>query len=77
MIIIQGFIRTAPENAAKFKEAATAVIAATRQEPGCISYSYGEDIGEPGLGIDVVHFCRDDEGVHDRRPLPAAIGPGE
>ena len=33
-----------------------------------------EDIGEPGLGIDVVQFCCADEGVHDSGPVAAAVG---
>jgi quinol monooxygenase YgiN len=49
MIVIQGFIRTAPENAAKFREAAAPLIAATKQEAGCIEYAFAEDIGDPGL----------------------------
>ena len=32
-----------------------------------------EDVGEPGLGVDVVELRGADEGVHHRRPLPAAI----
>lgn len=69
MIIIQGFIRTAPENAAKFKEAAAAVIAATRQEPGCISYCYGEDIAEPGL-FHIAERWADDGAIaaHNKAP---------
>ena len=34
----------------------------------------GEDIGEPSLRVDVVHFCGDDKAVHFRRPLSAAVG---
>ena len=37
----------------------------------------GEDVGEPSLGIDTVHFGRDDETVHRRGAMPAAIGPAE
>ena len=37
----------------------------------------GEDIGEPGLRIDVVRFCHGDEGVHDRGSVTAAVGSGE
>ena len=36
-----------------------------------------EDVGEPGLRIDVVHFCGDDERIHNRGALPTAIGAGE
>ena len=37
----------------------------------------GEDVGEPGLGVDVVELRGADESVHHRRPLAAAIGAGE
>ena len=33
-----------------------------------------KNIGEPGLWIVVVHFCRDDQAVHDRGAVAAAIG---
>lgn len=37
----------------------------------------GEDVGEPGLGIDVVELCGDDGGIHVGRTLAAPIGTGE
>jgi len=37
----------------------------------------GEHVGKPGLGVDVVELCGDDQGVHQRRALAAAIGAGE
>jgi hypothetical protein len=37
----------------------------------------GEDIGKPGLWVDVVHFGRDDEGIHGGRSLTAALGTRE
>lgn len=36
-----------------------------------------EDIGEPGLRIDAVHFGGDDEAIHGRRALAAAIRTAE
>ena len=36
-----------------------------------------EDISEPGLRIDVVELGGDDEGVHHRGSLTAAVGAGE
>ena len=35
----------------------------------------GENIGEPGLRIDVVHFGGDDKGIHGGSPFTAALGP--
>ncbi len=49
MILIQGHLKTTPENVAKLKAAAALLIAATRQEPGCIAYAFAEDIAEPCL----------------------------
>lgn len=37
----------------------------------------GEDIGEPGLGIDTVEPGGGDQAVHDRGTLATAIGAGE
>lgn len=37
----------------------------------------GEDIGEPGLRVDAVHFCRDDEAVHSCGAPPSAIRSAE
>ena len=42
-----------------------------------MSRNAGEDVGEPGLGIDPIHFGRDDETVHRRGAMAAAIGPTE
>ena len=36
-----------------------------------------QHVGEPSLRIDVVHLGGDDEAVHERRPLAAAIRAGE
>ena len=37
----------------------------------------GQDVGQPGLGIDIVHFGGDDQAVHGGGPLPAPIRAGE
>jgi hypothetical protein len=37
----------------------------------------GQHVGQPSLGIDIVHFCRDDDAVHGGGSLSAAIGAGE
>ena len=52
MIVIQGYLQTTPENAAKLKEAAAPLVAASRAEAGNIAYAFAEDIGTPGL----LHF---------------------
>lgn len=37
----------------------------------------GEDVGQPGLRIDVVEFRRHDQRRHGRRPGSAAFGAGK
>ena len=37
----------------------------------------GQDVGQPGLRIHVVHRGRDDDAVHGGGALSAAIGAGE
>ena len=36
-----------------------------------------ENVGEPGLRVDIVHFCRDDQGVHEGSPVTAAFRSSE
>lgn len=44
---------------------------------GRMGRNTSQDIGEPGLRIDAIHFGRDDEAVHGRRALSATIGSAE
>ena len=37
----------------------------------------GEDVGEPGLGIDVVQLRGDDQGIHERGAVATALGTGK
>jgi len=37
----------------------------------------GEDIGQPSLRVNVVHFCGHDEAIHFRSPQSAAVGTSE
>ena len=37
----------------------------------------GENVGEPGLRINIVHLGRDDQAVHHRGPLAATIRAAE
>lgn len=36
----------------------------------------GQDIGEPGLRIDIVELGGDDQALHEGSPLPATVGAG-
>jgi quinol monooxygenase YgiN len=49
MLIIVGTIRLPPEDSAAAREAIERMITASRAEDGCLTYSYSEDILEPGL----------------------------
>src|SRR5205085_10667316 len=37
----------------------------------------GEDVGQPGLRVDAIHLGRDDQTIHGRRALSAAVRPTE
>ena len=57
-IIIAGTVRVPPENLASLKPHQLAMLAASRAEDGCVTYSYGVDVAEPGL-IRVFEIWRD------------------
>ena len=48
-LILAGTYRLPPENIAELKTHVAEIVAATRQEPGCIEYANAEDATEPGL----------------------------
>jgi len=74
MILIQGYIKVAPENVAKVKELAGPLVAATRQELGCLAYAFAEDLSEPGL-IHIAERWADDAALdaHNKTPHLAAF----
>jgi quinol monooxygenase YgiN len=49
MILIQGHVRVHADDVAGLRAIAAPMLAASRAEPGCIFYSYAEDVIEPGL----------------------------
>ena len=57
-LIIAGTVRVPPENLARFKPHMLAMLEASRAEDGCLTYSYAEDVAEPGL-IRVYEAWRD------------------
>jgi quinol monooxygenase YgiN len=69
MILIQGHIKVSPDNVARLKEVAAPLIAATRQEAGCIAYAFAEDIGEPGL-VHIAERWADDAALADHNKTP-------
>jgi quinol monooxygenase YgiN len=49
VVIVMGSFRIPVENLARARPLMARVIAATRAEPGCVSYSYAEDMVDAGL----------------------------
>ena len=49
MLVITGTFRVPPDRIDAARPPMAAMIAASRAEPGCQYYSYGEDVLEPGL----------------------------
>ncbi len=48
-VAVLGHFRLPPEKLEEARPMMTRVIEATRAEPGCTTYSYAEDVNEPGL----------------------------
>ena len=59
MIIILGTVRLPHDNIARARAAMEAMVMASRAEDGCLSYSFGEDVLDPGL-IVVAEAWRDE-----------------
>jgi quinol monooxygenase YgiN len=58
VILVTGHIRLAPDNMDRVRPHMRTVLDATRKEPGCLLYAYGEDVLDPGL-VRVVERWRD------------------
>src|SRR5258706_6406484 len=61
-VIIAGTVRVQPETLAGLKPHMEAMLAASRAEDGCLTYSYAEDVAEPGL-IRVFEAWRDQAAI--------------
>jgi quinol monooxygenase YgiN len=74
MIIVEGWVRAAPEDLEALKGPAAAMIAATRAEPGCLDYAFAIDLLEPGL-LRIVEKWSDDAALaaHFQTPHMAAF----
>jgi quinol monooxygenase YgiN len=57
-VIVAGTFRVPPENLDALMTPLRAVVEATKAEDGCVTYSYGADVLEPGL-IRVFEIWRD------------------
>lgn len=49
MLIITGTFRVPPSSMAAARPVMAAMVAGSRAEAGCLHYSYGEDVLDPGL----------------------------
>ncbi|RYD49829.1 MAG: antibiotic biosynthesis monooxygenase [Sphingomonadales bacterium] len=49
MLVITGTFRVPPHNLDAARPYMAAMIAASRAEAGCLHYSYGQDVLDPGL----------------------------
>lgn len=61
-VIIAGTVRVPPANLPSLKPHMEAMLAASRAEDGCLTYSYAEDVAEPGL-IRVFEAWRDQAAI--------------
>lgn len=49
LILVTGHFRLAPENMERARPHMRAMLEATRTEPGCVLYAFGEDVLDPGV----------------------------
>jgi quinol monooxygenase YgiN len=61
-VIIAGTMRVPPENLENLRPHMLNMLDASRAEDGCLIYSYGEDVAEPGL-IRVFETWRDHKAI--------------
>jgi len=47
MLVVTGTVEIAPDSIERMKEAARVVARATREEPGCHTYGFWQDLEEP------------------------------
>ncbi|WP_374346210.1 putative quinol monooxygenase [Phenylobacterium sp.] len=74
MIIVEGWVRAAPEAIEALKAPAAAMVTATRAEPGCIDYAFAVDLLDPGL-LRIIEKWTDDAALaaHFQTPHMAAF----
>ena len=68
-IVIAGTVRVPPENLEGFRPHMEAMLAASRAEDGCVTYSYAVDVAEPGL-IRVFEAWRDKAAIDAHLTAP-------
>jgi len=68
-ILIAGTVRVPPENLERFKPHMAKMLAASRAEDGCLTYSYAVDVAEPGL-VRVFEAWRDQASIEAHFAAP-------
>ena len=68
-ILIAGTVRVPPENLERFKPHMAKMLAASRAEDGCLTYSYAVDVAEPGL-VRVFEAWRDQASIEAHFAVP-------
>ncbi|CAN7480195.1 putative quinol monooxygenase [Phenylobacterium sp. LjRoot225] len=71
-VIVAGTFRIPPENFAGLKPHLQTVVAETRKEDGCLTYSYARDVEDPGL-IRVFEHWRDQAALDAHFQAPHMI----
>jgi quinol monooxygenase YgiN len=65
-------MRLPPQNLAALKPHMFTMLAASRAEDGCVTYSYAEDVAEPGL-IRVFEVWRDQPAIEAHFKAPHMV----
>jgi quinol monooxygenase YgiN len=61
-VLIAGTVRVPPQNLERFRPHMERMLAASRVEDGCLTYSYAVDVADPGL-IRVFEAWRDQAAI--------------
>jgi quinol monooxygenase YgiN len=61
-ILIAGTVRVPPESLERFRPHMERMLAASRAEDGCVTYSYAIDVADPGL-VRVFEAWRDQAAI--------------
>jgi quinol monooxygenase YgiN len=69
LIVVTGHIRLSPQSMDRVRPHMRKVLEATREEPGCILYAFGEDVLDPGL-IRIVERWQDWESLEAHGSAP-------
>jgi len=69
MLIVAGTINVDPAHVARLGEAATVMMAATMQEPGCLQYVFSVSVADPG-SIQIFEAWESAEDLEEHFEMP-------